>query len=278
MKFLSRIVLALVLVTYGATMSWTAYNTPVACSGLPALTGDLTSSACATTLATVNSNVGSFGSATQATQLTVNGKGLVTAAANVTVTPAVGSITGLGTGIATALGVSVGTAGSPVINGGALGTPSSGVATNLTGTAAGLTAGTVTTNANLTGDITSSGNATTLATAQSAAHTWSGIQTYSSGSIQQIRVITAAGAVTVATTDYIICLNKTSGASTAINLPSTPATGTLFVIKDCKGDAATNNMTVTPAAGNIDGAGTFVMTVNYQSINVVYSGTQWNIF
>ena len=49
----------------------------------------------------------------------------------------------------------------------ALGTPSSGVATNLTGTAAGLTAGTVTTNANLTGDVTSVGNATTLATVNS---------------------------------------------------------------------------------------------------------------
>lgn len=47
--------------------------------------------------------------------------------------------------------------------GGALGTPSSGVATNLTGTAAGLTAGTVTTNANLTGVITSVGNATSIA-------------------------------------------------------------------------------------------------------------------
>ena len=43
-----------------------------------------------------------------------------------------------------------------------LGTPTSGVATNLTGTASGLTAGTVTTNANLTGDVTSSGNATTI--------------------------------------------------------------------------------------------------------------------
>lgn len=38
-----------------------------------------------------------------------------------------------GTGILTALGVNVGTAGSPVINGGALGTPASGVGTNLTG-------------------------------------------------------------------------------------------------------------------------------------------------
>lgn len=38
-----------------------------------------------------------------------------------------------GTGVATALAVNVGTAGSPVINGGALGTPSSGTLTNCTG-------------------------------------------------------------------------------------------------------------------------------------------------
>jgi hypothetical protein len=44
-------------------------------------------------------------------------------------------VSGLGTGVATALGVNVGTAGSPVVNGGALGTPSSGTVTNLTGTA-----------------------------------------------------------------------------------------------------------------------------------------------
>jgi len=43
-----------------------------------------------------------------------------------------------------------------------LGTPTSGVATNLTGTAAGLTAGSVTTNANLTGHVTSTGNAAVL--------------------------------------------------------------------------------------------------------------------
>lgn len=50
-----------------------------------------------------------------------------------------------------------------------LGTPASGVATNLTGTAAGLTAGSVTTNANLTGAITSSGsNATSLGSFTSA--------------------------------------------------------------------------------------------------------------
>lgn len=40
----------------------------------------------ALTLATVNSNVGTFGSATQVAQVTVNGKGLVTAASNVSIT------------------------------------------------------------------------------------------------------------------------------------------------------------------------------------------------
>ena len=50
-----------------------------------------------------------------------------------------------------------------LFSGGALGTPLSGVATNLTGTAAGLTAGNVTTNANLTGIVTSTGNATAIA-------------------------------------------------------------------------------------------------------------------
>ena len=56
------------------------------------------------------------------------------------------------------------TLGAALQPGGALGTPSSGVATNLTGTAAGLTAGTVTTNANLTGGVTSVGNAATVVT------------------------------------------------------------------------------------------------------------------
>lgn len=86
---------------------WSIFNGKQAAgSYITALTGDATASgpgSSALTFATVNGNVGTFGSATQASVVTVNAKGLVTAASNTTVTPAVGSITGLGTGVATFL-------------------------------------------------------------------------------------------------------------------------------------------------------------------------------
>lgn len=87
----------------------------------------------ALTLATANSNVGSFGSATQVGTFTVDAKGRITAAGNTTVTPAVGSISGLGTGVGAALGVAIGSAGAPVLFNGAGGTPSSLTLTNATG-------------------------------------------------------------------------------------------------------------------------------------------------
>jgi hypothetical protein len=52
---------------------------------------------------------------------------------NATGLPIATGVSGLGTGIATALAVNTGSSGAPVINGGVLGTPSSGTLTNATG-------------------------------------------------------------------------------------------------------------------------------------------------
>ena len=116
------------------------------------------------TLATVNANVGSFGSATQSPTYTVNGKGLITAAANVTITPAVGSISGLGTGVATALGVNTGSAGAVVLFNGNAGTPSALVGTNITGTASLNINGTVGATTATTGAFTTATASTSLRT------------------------------------------------------------------------------------------------------------------
>lgn len=57
------------------------------------LTGDITSSGMATTLATVNANVGTFGSATKTVTLTTNGKGLITAISENTITTNAATVT-----------------------------------------------------------------------------------------------------------------------------------------------------------------------------------------
>jgi hypothetical protein len=67
-----------------------------------------------------------------------------------------------GTGVVTALGVNTGTAGAFVVNGGALGTPSSGTVTNLTGTASININGTVGATTPTTGSFTSLAYSTTL--------------------------------------------------------------------------------------------------------------------
>lgn len=67
-------------------------------------TGNVTA---AGTLATVNANVGTFGSATQVPQLTVNAKGLITAVSNVTITVPTASLLPI-TGTGTATGAVIG--------------------------------------------------------------------------------------------------------------------------------------------------------------------------
>lgn len=103
------------------------------------------------------------------------------------------------------------------------------------------------------------------------------IITVTPNSGSNVRVVTTAGAVTIVLSDSIVIVNKTVGAATITNLPPEPATGVQYTIKDGKGDAATNNITLTPAAGNIDGSGTYVMNVNYKNTSIVYNGTQWNV-
>lgn len=90
-----------------------------------------------------------------------------------------------------------------------------------------------------------------------------------------VRVITAAGAITTTTADVYVCVNKTVGAASAVAIFSSPAAGYVLTVLDCKGDAATNNITITPAAGNIDGAGTFVINTNFGAWQGVYTGTIW---
>ena len=75
--------------------------------------------------------------------------------------------------------------------------------------------------------------------------------------------------------DYFLCVDVAGPAS--IILP-TSVVGKVYVVKDCDGDANTNNITVTATGSTIDGAASAVINTNYGSLNFVFNGTEWNIF
>jgi hypothetical protein len=165
-------------------------------------------------------------------------------------TAPISGLTGAGTGVLTALGVNVGSAGAPVLYNGAGGTPSSMTGTNITGTASGFTVGT----ANAvplpgiiglgTGVATVLGNAVTGSGAPVAATsptvTTQTIDGYTESSCAP--TITA-GAITITVTSIptgcsaISTLQKLSlVANTTVTLP-TPAAGISYSLLVCASGA-----------------------------------------
>lgn len=116
----------------------------------------------------------------------------------------------------------------------------------------------------------------------------SGITTSSSGDTVTISAtgITTLAYRAVSTTPYVVVAGDAflgvdcSAGAITIELPNTVATGRVFVIKDSTGNAQTHNITVTTVGGlvNIDGATSFVMNTQYESVNALFDGTTYQIY
>lgn len=182
-----------------------------------------------------------------------------------------------GTGVTTSTGTTnVVLSNSPVLVTPDLGTPSALVGTNITGTAAGLTAGTVTTNANLTGDVTSVGNATTLATVASAGST---------GSSTAIPVITinAKGLTTSITTAAVVAPAGTLSGSTlasGVTASSLTSLGTIASLVVTAGTISTTPSASTDIANKsyvdtvAQGLDTKASVVAATTVDITLSGAQ----
>lgn len=89
--------------------------------------------------------------------------------------------------------------------------------------------------------------------------------------------VTTGSTYTAKAADAGVEVNKASGSATAVTMPPNPAKFQMFFVKDGKGDAATNNITITPASGNIDGSSNYVIANNYGGVNFYYNGTEWKV-
>ena len=89
--------------------------------------------------------------------------------------------------------------------------------------------------------------------------------------------IAVATPVAVALTDEVISVEVPGPVAVAVNLPA-GVLGQVFYIKDGLGLAApATPITITPAAGTIDGAATATINAPYGALTLVYSGVEWKL-
>jgi len=165
-----------------------------------------------------------------------------------------------GTGVVTALGVNTGSAGAFVINGGALGTPSSGTVTNLTGTASININGTVGATTATTGAFT-----TVSATGVITSTLATGTAPFTVASTTQVANLNAAtaGSATTATTATNIAggalgsVPYQNAAGTTLFLAGTTSTTPSFVTS-----TGTGTLTQAPTLTSSTGTGNVVLATS----------------
>lgn len=89
----------------------------------------------------------------------------------------------------------------------------------------------------------------------------------------------AASPYSVTATDYYIAVDS-SGGNVTIKLPNAPTTYRMFLIKDKSGNSLANNISITTVGGvvTIDGVTTYILNENYESANLMFNGTSYEVF
>lgn len=80
---------------------------------------------------------------------------------------------------------------------------------------------------------------------------------------------------TALATDYFLCVDTATNAVT-ITLP-TGILGTVYIVKDCSGDAITNSITIQGTGGQLVDGSTATINSPYGAIQLIFNGTDWSI-
>lgn len=256
----------------GSTMTVSVISSPsfaghtTVATGLTATTGNIVASAgniTASGLMSAGTTITAGTGITSTTGNIVAGTGNINATAG---SMSAGTSVSAGTTGTFGTGLTVSSFTAGVVQSGATGIFSSTNGTNgqiLIGGGAAPVWANITPGANIT--ITNAANSITIAA--------------NAGSATLNYTQTAVTPYVVTATDDFIAIDCSAGAK-QVNLPNAPTTGRIFIIKDYTGSAATHSITVTTVGGAvlIDAATTYVMSTNYQSVQVLFDGTKYEIY
>jgi hypothetical protein len=211
--------------TFVGALTGTATST----TNIPNLTGDITSVNKATTLATVNSNVGTFGSGGAIPSITVNAKGLITGVTTTAVNPANDGTLTLavsGTGLSGSASFTANQSGSSSFTVTSNATSANTVSTIVARDGSGnFSAGTIT--ASLTGTATSTTNIPNLTGAITSVNKTTSLGSFTSANLATaLTDETGSGALVFATSPTLVTpVLGTPSSGTLTNCTSLPITG-----------------------------------------------------
>lgn len=102
---------------------------------------------------------------------------------------------------------------------------------------------------------------------------------FTPGALAYTNVTFGMSPYTVLSTDYFLSVDA-SGGAIIINLPDAPTTNQEFIVKDRLGQSATNSITVKSLSGvtTVDGQASYVFSDNYESLDVIYHGGNYEGF
>lgn len=88
------------------------------------------------------------------------------------------------------------------------------------------------------------------------------------------RTVTSGSTTASPATDHTVLINFAGDVAVTV---TAGALGDTVLVKDISGAAATNNITLTPSSGTIDGSATYVIAHNRESIELRSDGTNYHI-
>lgn len=262
----------------GTSRKCTAAQTAAYVNSL--FSGDFTAAAGgAATFATVNGNVGSFGSTTNCVTITVNAKGLITAASAATCAPAMSSVTGRATlaqlpqGIANSIWINPTGSTADMQNVAVPACANDGVHALVYVNASGLACASLTASGSVT-SVTPGGG---LVSGITASCTQTAITV--TGTLSEARCLNAQSGATYAILDTDRG-KLVTGSNAAAQAYSIAQAGAASAFANGWSTTILNKgagtLTITPATSTINGAATYALFAG-QSIRVISDGTNYQI-